>query len=185
MPEREARNIYDAYHSSYTALRGGYWAFVQAQLKSTRMLENLFGRQIPFFGQWSDKLLHEAYSSIPQSTCGDLVNERGVIFAYFNRDPDFQSVELLTQIHDSIEFQIPLSTPPLVHARMLCSIRDSLEMPLEFNGHSFVVPVDLVVNSCLNKERGIEIKSREFSRNPHELKDKLTFAWEELKLNEP
>ncbi len=135
---------------------------VQRQLKENRTLTNLYNRNILFLGYWSDKLLHEAYSAIPQSTCGDHVNEKGLEFIYYNDSSDFRKVELLSQLHDSVTFQMPLSVPLDVHARVLLQIRQSLETPLEYNGHKFVVPADLTIGKCMNKELGIELKGAKF-----------------------
>ena len=162
IPERDAKRIYNAYHLAYPGLRNSYWALIQRQLKENRTLTNLYSRTILFLGLWGDKLLHEEYSAIPQSTCGDHVNERGLEFVYYNDSPDFRPVELLTQLHDSITFQMPLSVPLNVHARVLLNIRRSLETPLEYNGHKFVVPADLTIGNCMNKELGIELKGEKF-----------------------
>ena len=118
-------------------------------------------------------MLHEAYSAIPQSTCGDHVNERGLEFVYYNKSSYFQSVELLTQLHDSITFQMPLSIPLSVHAQVLLDVRHSLETPLEYNGHKFVVPADLTVGKCMNKDLGIELKGDKFPRDVVVLEHKL------------
>ena len=173
VPEREAKRIYNAYHLAYPGLRNSYWALVQRQLKENRILTNLYGRNILFLGLWSDKLLHEAYSAIPQSTCGDHVNERGLEFTYYNETPEFRSVELLTQLHDSITFQMPLSVPLSVHAQVLLAVRMSLETPLEYNGHKFVVPADLTIGKCMNKEMGIELKGDKFPHDTILLEQKL------------
>lgn len=178
----EAKSIYNAYHSAYPGLENGYWKYVQNCLRENRILENLRGRKVPFLGKWSDKLLHEAYSCIPQGTCGDCMNERGIIFTYFNEGKNFQKVELLTQVHDSMAIQVPLDLPLLEHAKILIEIKKSLEAPLEFKGREIQTPVDLVVNSCLNKDIGQEIKSKDFSENPEKLCDKLEIACDKLNL---
>ena len=176
VPEREAKRIYNAYHLAYPGLRNSYWALVQRQLKENRTLTNLYGRTILFLGLWSDKLLHEAYSAIPQSTCGDHVNERGLEFVYYNRSPHFNSVELLTQLHDSITFQMPLSVPLNTHAQVLLAVRASLEKPLKYNGHRFVVPADLTISKCMNKEMGIELKGDKFPWDANVLERALNKA---------
>ena len=183
IPEREAKRIHSAYHNAYPGLKNGYWKGVEDQLRSTRFLTTLYGRKIPFFGKWSETLLHEAYSAIPQSTCGDLVNDRGICFTYYNEDPDFETVELLTQIHDSIEFQIPLSTPIDIHARVIGKIRDSLEHPLHTPNYSFSVPVDLTVGKCMKKKLGVEIKNTGLRCTHNELVQKLQKAHEKLGLD--
>lgn len=163
IPERQAKFIYDRYHSAYPGLRGSYWAGIEQALRATRTLTNLFGRRVTFLGKYGEKLLNEAYSCIPQGTCGDLVNEWGLCYVYYNSDVIFDRVELLTQVHDSISIQVPLDLPLADHARILISIKRSLEQPLRYRTQEFVVPVDLVVNTTLNKDTGIELKSNAFS----------------------
>lgn len=185
LAERIAKRIHTAYHSAYPGLRNGYWRYVQDELNTTRTLENLLGRRIPFFGQWGDKLLHEAYSAIPQSTCGDLVNTKGINFTYYNEEPEFRHVELLTQIHDSIEIQMPLSVPIAQHVYVLQEIKRSLEAPLHYRNHTFSIPVDLVVNTNMCKEEGVELKGDKFSSDPTKLRDNLLGAFTKLYVQYP
>lgn len=176
IPEKQAKFIYDSYHNAYPGLRGSYWRDIEQTLRATRTLTNLFGRKVTFLGKWGEKLLNEAYSCVPQGTCGDLVNEYGLCYVYYNSDPLFKHVELLMQIHDSIAFQVPLELPLADHARILISIKRSLEQPLRYRTQEFVVPVDLVVNRCLNKNLGIELKGAKFSDDPDVLEAHLQDA---------
>ena len=180
VPERDAKRIHEAYHMAYPQLRSGYWAYVQQQLSINRTLTTLMGRSISFLGMWSDALLREAYSAIPQGTCGDLVNTRGILFTYYNTDPIFREVELLTQIHDSITLQMPLNIPLEQHARVLVAIKKSLETPLEWHGRQFVPPVDLIVSQCMNKEKGMEIRNKDFSEDISALTGQLAQALDRL-----
>lgn len=182
IPERQAKFIYDGYHQAYPGLKGGYWKYIEDCLKRDRTLTNLFGRKVSFLGKWGEKFLNEAYSCIPQGSCGDLVNEWGLNYVYYNSDPLFKRIELLTQVHDSISVQIPLELPLVDHAVILIAIKRSLEQPLRFRGNEFVVPADLVVNTCLNKNKGIELKGRQFSEEPEVLETYLQNAILELGL---
>ena len=182
IPERDAKRIHQAYHLSYPQLRGSYWNYIEQQLEKSRTLTTLMGRVIQFLGYWSDSLLREAYSAIPQSTCGDHVNERGIEFIYYNTDPLFKPVELLTQLHDSIDIQIPLSVPLTQHAHILIEIKRSLETPLGWKDRQFVVPVDLTIGQCMNKELGVEVKNKNFSEDANMLVHTLTDAIERLGL---
>jgi len=67
-------------------------------------------------------------------------------------------VELLTQVHDSISFQIPLSVSWEAHCNILMLIKRSLETPLEVHGRKFVIPADFVMGLNFRKEEGIELK---------------------------
>jgi DNA polymerase-1 len=158
MPIDRARWIHQRYHEVYPELSSGYWRYVKDNLQSNRTLTNLFGRKTVFWGQWNDRLMNEAYSCIPQGTCGDLINERGLEYIYYN-DHIFHDIELLTQVHDSIGFQIPMRVPMIDVAYMLRMIIDSLSEQLEFEGTKFDVPVDLTIGFNLNKGDGYELKS--------------------------
>jgi DNA polymerase I-like protein with 3'-5' exonuclease and polymerase domains len=151
IPGNEAKWLHFAYHKAYPRLEHGYWKHVQDSLKSNRTTRNLLGRQIMFLMPWGDKMLHNAYSSIPQSTCADVIDSRGIAFTYYNEAPHFRTVELLTQVHDSIAFQMPLSTPIIDHAKVILDIKASLETPLVWHSQTINTPVDLVVGKNLNK----------------------------------
>jgi len=183
IPERDAKRIHQAYHAIYPQLHSNYWNYVQQELKVNRSLTTIMNRVIPFFGLWSDSLLREAYSAIPQSTCGDHVNERGIEFVYYNTDPLFKPVELLTQIHDSIEIQMPLSVPLTQHAHVLIAIKRSLETPLSWHGRDFVVPIDLTIGKCMNKALGVEVKNKDFTEDITKLVGILEDAKTKLELS--
>jgi uracil-DNA glycosylase family 4 len=151
IPGTEAKWLHSAYHKAYPRVEHGYWKHVQDSIRSTRSTKNLLGRQILFLMPWGDKMLHNAYSSIPQSTCADVIDSRGVAFTYYNEAPHFRTVELLTQIHDSIAFQVPFSTSVEDHAKIILDIKNSLETPLEWLSQKIQTPVDLVVSKNLNK----------------------------------
>jgi len=123
---------------------------------------NLMGRRVIFLSKWDDSLFKEAFSCIPQGTCGDVINERGINFVYYNQQW-FKPIELLNQVHDSIGFQVPLSIPLREHAEMLIRIKKNLETPLKWKDKEFVIPVDLTLGYNMSKAAGEEIKGKEFS----------------------
>lgn len=186
LPLATGKAIHTAYHAAYPNLRLGYWKYVQNALRTNRTLTNLMGRKYTFLGKWGDTLFQEAYSYIPQSTCGDCLNERGIIFTYYNTAESFRDVEILTQVHDSMALQIPLALPMERHAEILIQMKRSMETPLECDGRTIYTPVDLVVNDCLNKEVGIEIQSNpkpghpRFSEDVESLSQTLYEAWNTL-----
>jgi len=180
LPERDGKWIHSKYHASYPGVRNNYQAMVKSQLAKNRTLTNLMERRTVFLGQWGDKLFKEAYSCIPQGTCGDIINERGLEYIYYNQDM-FAPIELLTQLHDSVGFQIPLSVPLIRHAQMLIKIKQSLEQPLEYKGRSFIVPVDLAIGFNMFKKEGVEIKAKQFSEHAAILAGLLAEAISKLK----
>ena len=177
IPEAQAKWIHGRYHRSYPGLAQNYWLGVEQSIRNNHYLENLLGHRIYFLGQF-DPL--EAYAAIPQSTCAELMNFNGINFTYYNTLPCFESVELLTQIHDSMEIQMPLSIPINIHAQVLVKIKESLECDLTIYGRTFHVPVDLVVNNNMNKETGVSIKGSSFSSSPKALEQELAKAFVKL-----
>jgi len=179
IPESDGKWIYNRYHTAYPGVKQSYHVMVRAQLAKNRTLTNLLGRKTLFLGKWEDKTWKEAYSCIPQGTCGDVINERGVNYIYYDQS-SFGPVELLLQVHDSIGFQIPLSVPWIEHARMLIKIKRSLEKPLVTGPREFVVPADLTVGKNFCKEKGIELKGAKFSEDENILAKRLEEIWGKL-----
>jgi DNA polymerase I-like protein with 3'-5' exonuclease and polymerase domains len=165
IPEREAKWLLERYHRAYPGVRNNYQAMVKHLIKTTRVLTNLMGRKRVFLGpvtgSGSYKTFNTGFAQIPQSTTADVINERGIEHIYYNQHL-FKPVELLTQIHDSVVFQIPTSTPWIEHAKILTLIKDKLETPLVWEGREFVVPVDITCGSNMCKEEMEEIKAKNF-----------------------
>jgi len=172
--EHNAKFLIERYHKAYPGVRNGFHSFVKDQLRKNRTLTNLMGRRTIFLDKWEDSLFKEAYSCIPQGTTGDVINERGLIHIYYNQN-QFEPICLLNQVHDSIDFQIPLSTPWIDHARMLKDIKNSLEIPLTtYYGDKFVIPAELTVGASFSKENhGEELSSNDLDVSVEELSIKL------------
>ena len=180
MPEADAKFIVESYHRAYPGVRNNYHSYVRQSLRENRIVTNLMGRRTLFLGAWDDSLFKEAYSCIPQGTTGDVVNERGINFAYYNQR-QFGPLELLVQVHDSIGFQIPLSVPWIEHARMLQAIKTSLETPLRTHfGREFVIPVDLMMGLTMNKRTGRELKHKKWPGTLEELATQLEANYAEI-----
>jgi len=157
LPETQAKWIVERFHLAYPGIRQNFHEIVRTQLAKDRTLTNLMGRRTLFLGEWGDKLWKVGYSCIPQGTVGDMINERGLSYVYYNQK-DFAPVELLTQTHDSITFQIPLNISWERHAGMLRLIKAKLETPLKWNEREFVIPADISMSLDFNKDKGKKIK---------------------------
>ena len=180
LPEAQAKGIVEAYHRAYPGVRQNYHAMVKAQLRKNRTLTNLMGRKTVFMNRWGDELFKEAYSCIPQGTCGDVINERGLNYVYYNQE-QFKHVELLNQVHDSIGFQIPISAGFGYHAAALDAIKRSLETPLKTHyGQSFVIPCDITMGFNLCGECGKEIKHKKYPSTLSDLAQLLESNYHEL-----
>jgi DNA polymerase-1 len=180
IPERDGKVLHYSYHRAYPGVRNSYHAGVKAQLAKDRTLTNLMGRKVTFLGRWGDKLFKEAYSYIPQGTCGDVINERGVNHIYYDQE-HYRPVELLNQVHDSVGFQVPLSLPMVQIAEMLMRIKKNLEQPLRWKDREFVIPADITYGFSLGKADCKEIKSKNIPDDPTKFADLLTEGIAELR----
>ena len=178
--ERQAKFIVDSYHRIYPGVRNGYHTYVRKCLSANRTLTNLMGRRTLLLDEWNDSLFKKAYSCIPQGSVGDIINERGVEFIYYNQK-EFKDVALLNQVHDSLGFQIPLRLPWKVHARILLAIKDSIEIPLHFQGRSFVIPADLTYGYSWGKALCKEISYKDFPTDVDTLAELLKDNLKEMK----
>ncbi|MCK5607097.1 hypothetical protein KAR91_34755 [Candidatus Pacearchaeota archaeon] len=179
IPETEGKWMWNRYHSVYPEVRNGYQALVRSMLAENRTVTNLFDRNRLFLGKMDNQLHKDAYAQIPQSTTADKINEQGINYIYYNPSK-FSLVELLTQIHDSLPYQLPLSAPWKEHARILWDLKESLEIPLTWRDREFVVPVDVTIGFNMCKEDGIELKHKDFPSSPDKLALKLKEVHDEL-----
>lgn len=180
MPEKDAKFIVERYHAAYPELRRNFHGYIKKCLQTDRTITNLMGRKTLFLTDLSDETFKAAYSCIPQGTVGDVINERGMAFIYYNSL--FKEAELLQQVHDSITIQIPISIGWEAHAKMLQALKDSLETPLTTHyGRSFVIPADVCMGLTLMKEEGIELKSKKWPPNLEALAFKLEESYETLR----
>jgi DNA polymerase-1 len=177
--ERDAKIIVERYHTVYPGVRQGFHKVVRDQLSLNRTVTNLMGRKTLFMGEWGESLFKEAYSCIPQGTVGDIINERGINYIYYNQHI-FKPVKLIMQVHDSIAFQIPLFCSWTEHAEMLLSIRESLETPLKVHGREFIIPADLSIGFNLYKKEMKELKGSKFPNTVEELSANLETIHKEL-----
>jgi uracil-DNA glycosylase family 4 len=190
MGEAEAKAVLEKIHRGYPQIRGGYHQVIQNMLKKNRTVVNLFGRTRLFLGPIIPSYpstpasacadtYRQAYAHLAQSTCADKINEQGLEFIYYNQ-PIFKPIELLSQVHDSVVFQIPLSLPWIEHARMLLLIKASLETPLEWHETEIKTPCDLAIGFNMNKKDMKELKSKNIPSSPELLADKLKEVYDDL-----
>lgn len=154
---KEATPIVNKYHAAYPGVRA-YQSIIRDQLNKNRTLTNLYGRRYRFMDRLERDLYKQGYSYIAQSTVADKINRHGLAPIYLNGGPGqlFEPVELLCQVHDSIVFQIPISTGWQQISFILLSIIKTLEQPItSWHGREFVIPcgVKMLLN---NLKTGIE-----------------------------
>ena len=194
MGESEAKATIERIHKGYPQIRGGFHVLIQNMLKRNRTVTNLFGRTRLFLGPIIPShpfvpmgacaaTYREAYAQLPQSTCADKINEQGIEYVYYNQDL-FKSVELLSQVHDSVVFQIPLTIPWEQHAKMITLIKESLETPLEWHGTEIKTPCDVAIGYNMCKSDMTELKSKEVPNDRNTLARRLEEEWNNLKLEQ-
>jgi len=162
--EAEAKRMVGQFHAGLPQIRNNYHAGIRQQLFKDRTITNLMGRNRLFLGDIEGVIrggpaetFRQAYNHMAQSTVADVINERGINYIYYNQDL-FKPIELLTQIHDSLVFQIPLTIPWEEHARMLSLICSSLETPLSYHDRTFSIPADVSMGFNMGKSEQVEIK---------------------------
>jgi hypothetical protein len=122
----------------------------------------------------------EGYAQLPQSTTADKINRQGINFIYYHKDPLMHPVELLSQVHDSVVFQLPLSLGWLHHAEVILRIKKSLEQPLTWHDLTIPTPADLSIGLNMSKDDMKELKSKEIPSTPSQLADKLEEVYNEI-----
>ena len=189
--EGEAKQIIERIHNAYPQIRSNYHQLIQNMLKKDRTVVNLFGRRRVFMGPVIPNppvaplsaciaTYREGYAHLPQSTTADKINEHGVNYIYYNQDL-FKPVELLTQIHDSVVFQIPLSIPWIQHASIIFLIKKSLEQPMYWRDTKIAVPADLSIGFNMCKDDMVELKSAEVPNDTQSFAFKLEKIYNDLK----
>lgn len=93
----QAKTYLKLFHQICPQLR--LWhAKIQDELRRTRTLTNLLGRRHKFLERWGDELFRSAYSYIPQSTIGDLLNR--ALVKLYELYGDW--IHIVLQLHDAI-----------------------------------------------------------------------------------
>lgn len=189
MTETDAKLVLEKIHRGYPQIRNVFHVTIQEMLLKNRFVTNLMNRRRLFLGPIIPSMnvprsacqntFREAYAQLPQSTTADKINEHGVEFIYYNQQW-FKPIELLTQIHDSVVFQIPLSIPWTEHAEMLLRIKESLEQPLYWHEREIPTPCDLSIGFNMCKDDMKELKSKEIPGTPELLADKLKEVYDDL-----
>lgn len=95
---------------------------IQEELRRSRTLVNLFGRSHLFLDRWGEALFRRAYSYIPQTSVGDLLNSS--LRDFYEKYGDKYKIYL--QLHDAIYLRIPKrevdTVIPLLRNRMIKEI---------------------------------------------------------------
>lgn len=174
--ENEAKQHIALYHRGYPGIRGtrrgdvatGFHASIVRQLEINRTLTNCFDRKCYFQEAWGNDMFRQAYSFLPQSTTGDMVNE-GTLMVMEN--PEMIDVDVLAQKHDSITLQMP-HTDMLRVANICLTIGNDYLCPeLNYNG-PFKVKTTLKVGKNWGQMIDVDL-----GQNADSLAAALESAW--------
>ncbi|MCP3924899.1 MAG: hypothetical protein GY714_20160 [Desulfobacterales bacterium] len=135
----------------------GLWHLsIQEELKRNRVLTNLLGRKHRFLDRWGDTLFRSAYSYIPQSTIGDLLNvSLRKVYDKLLEVP-FE-VKLLLQLHDAL---YPMVRNENVNETIKL-LRDNMLHPLTYNNQEFTIDVDFKLHTSWAEGEELEINWKE------------------------
>jgi uracil-DNA glycosylase family 4 len=150
----DAKTLIELYHRANPSLRMWYQA-IQQELKRSRTLTNLFGRKHKFLDRWGDSLFRSAYSYIPQSTVGDLLNV--AINRLYDSLLDLPyEVQILLQLHDAMYVMVEEDNvmPTVKH------IRNCMLIPLKYMNEEFYIDVDFKVKTSWAEGDELEINWR-------------------------
>lgn len=158
LPLDRAKIITESYHQNYSHVREWH-ARIRDQLNKDRTLRDCFGKSRVFRDRWGDSLFLEAYSFIPQSTVATKTNRDGFSFLYYTPNPLLQEARLITTIHDSIKFQVPISLGPHKILTLIRLVKENLETPIFSHDTQFSIPVDTKLGYSLDENAMLSWKA--------------------------
>ena len=142
IPETEGRTLVELYHKSYPGIRRTFHKSIQHRLNEDRTLVNCFGRKRRFMDAWGPTLFDAAYSFIPQSTVFDITR---IGMVKFFDDTSMDTIEVLTQTHDSNLFQIDIKdTQDAAHSIVKIGL-DYMNPLCQYNSKEFYIGTTLKV----------------------------------------
>ncbi|MCP4392845.1 MAG: hypothetical protein GY804_01025 [Alphaproteobacteria bacterium] len=140
IPLHQAKELIGKYLAGYSGIPMTFWNSIRRQIDKNRTITDLFGKSITYRGRIQD-IYKSAFSYIPQSTVGTIINEWGIKRMYFDQTV-FDNFDILLQVHDSIVFQVRHNQDWKTLAGQLKILKDSLEQPLEYRNQKFRIPCD-------------------------------------------
>jgi DNA polymerase-1 len=123
---------------------------IQEKLRADRTLTNLLGRKHVFQGRWGDSLFRSAYSYIPQSTVGDLLN---LSLVQLYRDHG-DRISIWIQLHDAI--YVCVAEDAVVETCR--TMRKVMVRPIQVNNETMYIDVDFQVGDSWGEMQNITIE---------------------------
>ena len=152
---KDAKTLQDLYDKANPHLKTWHMK-LQEELKLTRLLTNLFGRKHKFLDRWGDTLFRSAYSYIPQSTIGDLLNLS--LLKLYNSLPQLNyEMIILLQLHDAIYTMV--EDKNIDHA--IQHIRKCMLREVVSGNEKFTIDCDFKLRTSWAEGVDVEINWRE------------------------
>lgn len=105
------------------------------KLKTTKELENPFGRQSLFTDRYGDALFRQAYAFLPQSTAADILNR--AMLELYNTCGEW--IDILLQVHDELVIQVKVEDK----AKAIKAIKKIFEKQILIEGSPLTVPIKI------------------------------------------
>jgi len=134
----EAKRFQENYHNRIPQLKLWYKE-VQRELGEGRTLTNLLGRKHKFLKRWGDELFRSAYSFVPQSTVGDMLNK--ALVRYYKEFNHIAPIAL--QLHDAM-YVVCKNTPEDIRETKY-NMYTCMAIPITYKGETFCIDVDFKV----------------------------------------
>lgn len=156
LDEREAKRIIELYRGKAYPGLNRWYEEIDNQIRTTRTMENCFGRKIYFQGALNDDLFRAATAVVPQSSVFDVCGE--AMEKYMNDDSElFEPAQLLAQIHDSLTFDFRSSDMGAAAAFAIKLGLDYLSPTLCYHGESYVLDVSMKVGPTWGSLREVTL----------------------------
>jgi DNA polymerase-1 len=154
----KAKILMELYHKANPKLAEWHTS-IQDELKQTRTLYNVWGREHKFLDRWGDSLFRSAYSFKPQSSIGDLLNRS--ILRVYNGLPELPfDMSILLQLHDAIYVEVDEDKT----METFKFLRKNMLEPITINGNTFTVDVDFHVKPSWGKGEDVDINWQEWDK---------------------
>lgn len=127
---------------------------IQNELRQTRTLTNLLGRKHRFLDRWpkpgeDGSLFRSAYSFIPQSTVGDLLNQ--ALVRLYKRHGDW--LDIVIQLHDSIYCIVDEDKIEEAGKAM----KECMLFPLYYKGEEFTIDLSFELGDNWGELKDLEV----------------------------
>ena len=160
---KECRGFQSKWHGLYPNVHDWHLN-IQEELKRNHYLETPYGFKRTFYGRYDEQLFKSAYSFIPQSTVcyhfagaeqpGRITKiKSGLRGVRKDIIGDSKEMKIVNMSHDSFVMELP----EVLLNEIAGLVYNKLFRPMEINGESFSIPVDVEVGGDYGSMKSYEI----------------------------